>query len=141
MNPGLPHISVNDKNGRSQLRKGNCHIDRCGGLSLHGVGAGDDQALRRSFREREKEKHDALMKELTSKGGFNTYWRSAHKDILWCNNWLPNLSALNVEDLTWAEVNARKAMRISLKFLKENVPGFENSFLISLHLPFQQGQL
>ena len=82
------------------------------------------------FREKEKTKHDELMKELTGKGGFNTYWRSAHKDILWCNNWLPNLSALNVEDLTWAEVSARKSMRISHKFLKENIPGFENSFIM-----------
>ena len=82
------------------------------------------------FRDKEKTKHDELMKELTSKGGFNTYWRSAHEDILWCNNWIPNLNALSVEDLTWVEVNARKSMLTSHKFLKKNVPGFENSFII-----------
>src|SRR3990172_5523413 len=67
------------------------------------------------FRDKEKTKHDELMKELTGKGGFNTYWRSAHADILWCNNWIPNLNALSVEDLTWVEVNARKSMLISHK--------------------------
>jgi hypothetical protein len=82
------------------------------------------------FRDKDKASHDELMKELTAKGGFNTYWRSAHKDVLWCNNWIPNLNALDVEDLTWVEVNARKSMLISLKFLKENVPGFENSYLM-----------
>jgi len=82
------------------------------------------------FRDKEKTKHDELMNELTSKGGFNTYWRSAHDDILWCNNWIPNLSALSVEDLTWVEVNARKSMLISLQFLKKNVPGFENSYIM-----------
>jgi len=79
------------------------------------------------FRDKEKEAHDRLMKELTDKGGFNTYWRSAHDDVLWCNNWIPNLNALSVEDLTWVEVNARKSMLLSQKFLKANVPGFEKS--------------
>lgn len=82
------------------------------------------------FRDKEKQKHEDLMKELTDKGGFNTYWRSAHPDILWCNNWIPNLSALNVEDLTWVEVNARKSMLLSLKFLKQNVPGFKEAFIM-----------
>ncbi|MBI2850531.1 MAG: FAD-dependent oxidoreductase [Chloroflexi bacterium] len=82
------------------------------------------------FRDKEKTRHDELMKELTSQGGFNTYWRSSRPDILWCNNWIPNLSALSVEDLTWVEVNARKSMLLSHKFLKQNVPGFENSFIM-----------
>lgn len=82
------------------------------------------------FQEQEREKHEALMKELTAKGGFNTYWRSAHDDILWCNNWLPGLSALDVEDLTRVEVNARKSMRISLDFLNKHVPGFEKCYLV-----------
>jgi hypothetical protein len=82
------------------------------------------------FQEQEREKHDTLMKELTAKGGFNTYWRSAHDDVLWCNNWIPGLSALNVEDLTYVEVSARKSMMISLDFLKKRVPGFENCYLM-----------
>ncbi len=82
------------------------------------------------FQEQEREKHNELMKELTTKGGFNTYWRSAHDDVLWCNNWIPNLSAVDVEDLTYVEISARKSMLISHKFLKENVPGFENSYIM-----------
>ncbi len=82
------------------------------------------------FQEQEREKHSALMKELTAKGGFNTYWRSAHDDILWCNNWFSDLSAIDVEDLTYVEISARKAMLTSHKFLRERVPGFENSFIM-----------
>jgi len=89
-----------------------------------------DADMYADFRDKEKTKHDELMKELTNMGGFNTYWRSSHPDILWCNNWIPNLSALSVEDLTWVEVNARKSMLLSHKFLKQNMPGFQNSFIM-----------
>jgi hypothetical protein len=82
------------------------------------------------FQEQEREKHNELMKELTAKGGFNTYWRSAHDDVLWCNNWIPNLSAVDVEDLTYVETSARKSMLLSHKFLKEKIPGFENSYIM-----------
>lgn len=106
------------------------HSVRSANLALVFRIAGVDSDRYVDFRETEKEGHDRLMKELTDIGGFNTFWRSAHDDVLWCNNWLPNLDALNVEDLTWVEVNARKSMLISLKFLKEKVPGFKNSFLM-----------
>ncbi len=82
------------------------------------------------FRDNEKEQHGAIMKELTDQGGLNTYWRSAHDDVWWCNNWVPNLSALDVEDLTYVEVNVRKQMLLSHKFLKKNVPGFKNSYIM-----------
>lgn len=82
------------------------------------------------FQGNNRTEHDALMKELTDKGGFNTYWRSAHDNVLWCNNWIPGLSALNVEDLTKVEVEARKSMLLSLDFLKKHIPGFENCFIM-----------
>jgi len=82
------------------------------------------------FRDNEKEQHSALMKELTDKGGLNTFWRSAREDTWWCNNWIPNLSALDVEDLTYVEVSVRKQMLLSHKFLKKNVPGFKDSYIM-----------
>jgi hypothetical protein len=91
---------------------------------------GVDSERYMDFQEQDRETHDRLMKELTAKGGFNTYWRTANDHILWCNNWITDCSALNVEDLTFVEVSARKSMRISLDFLKKRVPGFENSYLV-----------
>ena len=35
-----------------------------------------------------------------------------------------------MEDLTYVELNARKSMLISHKFLKEKIPGFENSYIM-----------
>ncbi len=37
---------------------------------------------------------------------------------------------MNVADLTWLEVNGRKRMMVTRCFLKENIPGFENSFIL-----------
>ena len=82
------------------------------------------------FRDGEAPKHDWVMKELVAMGGFDTYWRTTREDIFWCNNRLRNLDCLNVEDLTSAEVNARKSMLISLDYLRKNVPGFEDCYLV-----------
>lgn len=82
------------------------------------------------FRDGQPLQHAKVMKELVSMGGFDTYWRTTREDIFWCNNWLRDLDCLNVEDLTSAEVQSRKSMRISLDFLRKNVPGFGACYLV-----------
>ena len=42
-------------------------------------------------------------------------WR---EDVVWFNNFLPGLDGLNIEDLTWVEINARKRMLITYSFFK-----------------------
>jgi hypothetical protein len=51
-------------------------------------------------------------------------------DVIWVNNWIKGRSPTNVEDLTWVEVNMRKAMRIWHKFVKANMPGYDKSFIM-----------
>ena len=82
------------------------------------------------FRDGEPQEHNRIMKSLVSMGGFDTYWRTTREDIFWCNNWLRGLDCLNVEDLTKAEVQARKSMLISLDYLRKNIPGFENCYIV-----------
>jgi hypothetical protein len=82
------------------------------------------------FKNSQPEKYRELMTELESRGGFNMFLRSAREDIIWVNNHIPGKSGINIEDLTWIEVNARKRMLITNDFLKKYVPGFEKSFLI-----------
>ncbi|MFC2014651.1 FAD-dependent oxidoreductase [Chloroflexota bacterium] len=82
------------------------------------------------FREEQPDKYAELMKILTDMGGHNTFWRTTREDTIWCNNRVKDVSAINVEDLTYVEVSGRKAMLLSHKFLKERVPGYENSFIM-----------
>jgi hypothetical protein len=55
---------------------------------------------------------------------------SPRNDVMWVNNWIPNLNCMNVEDLTTLEVEMRKKMRLCHTFLKKNVPTFEKSFIL-----------
>jgi hypothetical protein len=51
-------------------------------------------------------------------------------DVVWVNNWVPKRNCLNIEDITWTEINVRKAMRAMQEILKRETPGFENSFIL-----------
>lgn len=89
------------------------------------------------FMELEKDKYGELMHELGnlggytgSSGGYTRFARSSRKDILWFRNRLPGLNALNVEDLTSAEVSCRKIILMTYNFFQTRVPGFEKSFII-----------
>jgi len=55
---------------------------------------------------------------------------TALENVIWVNNWIKDRSALDVEDLTWVEVNMRKAMRLWHNFYKSRCPGFEKSFIL-----------
>jgi hypothetical protein len=85
-----------------------------------------------------KEKMDAIWSEefkaALNPGVMNPYHlvpqATPRPDVIWVNNWIKGRSTMNVEDLTWVEVNMRKAMRIWHKFVKQNMPGYENSFIM-----------
>jgi len=83
------------------------------------------------YKEAEQPRFGELMQELMKSVGFRLWpmssWRN---DVVWVNNWVPGLSALDVKDLTWTEVNVRKAMLRTYELLKKNVPGFENCFIM-----------
>jgi len=81
------------------------------------------------FREKHRQQYMELMKELEQLRGFTMLIRTSREDTIWVNNNIPNLSGLNVENLTWLEVDGRKRMLITHEFLKRKMPGFENSFI------------
>jgi hypothetical protein len=83
------------------------------------------------FREAEPEKHQKLMKELAEVAGTRLLpLPSPRNDVVWINNWIPDLDCTKVEDLTTLEVAMRKIMLRGHAFLKQNVPSFENSFIL-----------
>jgi hypothetical protein len=82
------------------------------------------------FRKTNAPAYGDMVKELESLRGFTMFIRTPREDVIWVNNNIPGLSGLNVEDLTWLEVDGRKRMRITHDFLKKRMPGFENSFII-----------
>jgi hypothetical protein len=84
-----------------------------------------------NFRESEPEKHQELMKELAQFAGTRLLpLPSPRNDVMWVNNWIPDLDCTNVEDLTRLEVEMRKIMRRGHEFMRKNIPTFENSFIL-----------
>ncbi len=83
------------------------------------------------FRETNPEKSQELSKAMTDLVGTRLVpLPSPRNDVMWVNNWIPNLDNLNVEHLTELEVSMRRMMRKGHDFLKKNIPGFENSFIL-----------
>jgi hypothetical protein len=85
------------------------------------------------FRKNQPEKFGELMRKCLEAGGYPSFFRSLLKNqenIIWCHNRLPNKSQVDVEELTRAEFEGRKKMMITYDFWKENLPGFEKSFIV-----------
>jgi hypothetical protein len=83
------------------------------------------------FREKDPDKARDLSNEMTELVGTRLAPLPSHRnDVMWINNWIPNLDNLNVEHLTELEVSMRRMMRTGHDFMKKNIPGFENSFIL-----------
>lgn len=83
------------------------------------------------FRESQPEKSAELINRMTEIAGTRLLpLPSPRNDVMWVNNWIPNLDNLNVEHLTELEVSMRRMMRKGHDFMKKNIPGFENSFIL-----------
>jgi hypothetical protein len=85
------------------------------------------------FRKNQPEKFGELMRKCLEAGGYPSFFRSLLKNqenIVWCHNRLPNKSQVDVEELTRAEFEGRRKMMITYDFWKENLPGFEKSFIV-----------
>jgi len=83
------------------------------------------------FKEANPEKYAELINECAKISGTRLLpLPTPRNDVLWVNNWIPDLNCMNVEDLTTLEVEMRKMMRKGHAFMKKNIPTFENSFIM-----------
>ena len=83
------------------------------------------------FQESQPQKYKELMEELARAAGTRLLpLPTPRNDVLWLNNWIPDLVCTRVEDLTTLEVEMRKTMLKGHAFLKKNFPTFENSFIL-----------
>lgn len=90
-----------------------------------------------AFVDENPQEFDALVRELARSGGTRggtgglnaIYYRTVRDSVVWCNNTVPTADALSVEELTQAEKERRETALVTLKFLRQNMPGFEDAFL------------
>lgn len=85
------------------------------------------------FRLSNPQKHEELMQELTSAGGFPFYFKTLLKTqegVIWFHPHLECTSQTDVEEMTRVDVTSRKRALVTWEFLKKYVPGFEKSFMM-----------
>ncbi len=84
-----------------------------------------------NFRHSHPEDFRQIMDEIEAIGGFRLLPIATHRDDqVWVNNWVPGNDCLNVDHLTGAELKVRKVMLPAHALLKEQLPGFEHSFIL-----------
>jgi hypothetical protein len=93
------------------------------------IGGVDFQKIA-DFHEANPQKYNELMAAMANTAGMRFLpLPTPRNDIVWMNNWIANVSSMNVEDLTKVEVEVRRGMLPALGFLKGHVPGFHNAFI------------
>jgi hypothetical protein len=84
-----------------------------------------------NFKHSEPKTYTAIMDEMQKAAGFRVLALASHRDDqVWVNNWVPGRICINVDDITWTEVNVRKAMLKVHEIMKKKMPGFEKSFIL-----------
>jgi hypothetical protein len=91
-----------------------------------------DVARNEKFRGEHPDQFDAMMKELAEKNGFTRYFKSIPQrpGSVHFNMFLEGYSLIKVEDLTRIEIDVRERMMTTFRFYKENLPGFEDSYIM-----------
>jgi hypothetical protein len=82
------------------------------------------------FRQEKALEYNKLMNAHNKKEGYRLVWfATTRKEVALFFQWLLDLSATKVEDLTKAEMEGRRKIMTAVDFFKKNIPGFESSFL------------
>lgn len=83
------------------------------------------------FQKDKPQEFKQLMDMIRSKGGLDGMGMPAVRNgVVWCNSWGPVQSAIDVRDLTDAELTVRDKINITVEFAQKNIPGYSNAFLI-----------
>ena len=85
------------------------------------------------FRKTNPQKWGELMRNLMQKGGHPGFMRSNLKNqekIVWVHPRYANSSQTDVEELTRVEFLGREKMQLTHEYFRENIPGFEKSFIV-----------
>lgn len=84
------------------------------------------------YRDENPESYGELMERFEREVGKIRWAKTLHKGVVWGGppryHWV--VDALNTRDLTRVEVESRKMIMDGLGFLRENMPGFQDAFLL-----------
>ena len=85
------------------------------------------------FMTSEPEKHKETIKKITDSGGSAHFMRGvldSQEGVVWCHRLIGSLHQTDIEEMTYIDVATRKQSVKNWELLKENMPGFEKSFIM-----------
>jgi len=83
------------------------------------------------WRKENPEFYGKLMKNLEKDVGKISWGRTVNEGVVWGHGaHFYDVDGLNVQHLTRVEIESRKMIMASLKFFRNNLPGFKNAFLM-----------
>jgi hypothetical protein len=85
------------------------------------------------FRQKSPQQFMEISRKAMEAGAWGGFFTSNLPDqdaIVWFHNRYPNESQIDVEELTRVEFEGRRKMMKTYDFFKENMPGFEKSFIV-----------
>ena len=85
------------------------------------------------FRKTNPQRWGELMQDLMRRGGHPFFMRSnlkGQENVVWIHPRYANSSQTDVEELTRVEFLGRQKMLLTHEFLKKNIPGFDDSFIV-----------
>ena len=76
----------------------------------------------------------SFSKELTKVAGYPTmFFPTERNDVVWFNNWLPDLDCSNLEDIKYTEFTVRNSIRKIIKFCREYMPtALRNAYIYDI---------
>jgi hypothetical protein len=84
-----------------------------------------------AYRDADPKAWQSVQERIYALGNFRLApFPTNRNDVMWVNNWVPGRSCMSVADLTWTEINVRKAMRGTQEILRKEVPGFGKCFIL-----------
>jgi hypothetical protein len=91
-----------------------------------------DEAIRFEYEEPEEFARINREARRIIGGAWEMWWlKTPIPGVVWCNcPHMPNYDGISVEDLTRAEYEGRKRMMGLYEYVRENLPGFENSNML-----------
>ena len=111
----------------------NVREDRSGMTALvWRMGGIDYEAFMRWFNSNPEEAK-AFRAELNKVAGYSTFcYPAGCNDIVWWNNWLPNLNCANLDDIRYTEFKVRDSIRRIMAFVKKNMPYARDAYIYDI---------
>ena len=75
----------------------------------------------------------AFRADINKLAGYPTFpFPAGQNDVVWWNNWLPNLNCANLDDIRYTEFTVRDSIRRIVEFCRKNMPYARNAYIYDI---------